>query len=65
MKSHFQSIETAWTSSGFSPLAIGSGLYGSRACEPYQATPPSTMIVSIGIDQTTSSSVPLNSQSGR
>ncbi len=50
-------------SSGAPWLSIG--FAGSRSCEPIQATPPSSRITISGIDQTTSSMRPENSQSGR
>ena len=43
----------------------GSGLAGSRSCDPIQATPPRSMIVSSGIAQTISSMRPEYAQSGR
>src|SRR5436305_1614701 len=63
MNSHFQSSDTTPTSRG--GLLDASGLAGSRSCEPIHATPPSSMMVSSGIDQTISSSWPEYSQSGK
>ena len=51
MNNHFQSSDTAWTSSGAS--FDGSGRAGSSSCEPSQATPPRSMIVINGMDQVT------------
>ena len=41
------------------------GLRGSRSCEPTQATPPTRSTVIAGIDQTSISSRPEYSKSGR
>ena len=41
------------------------GVEGSRSCEPTQITPASSITVSVGIDQTTSSSWPEYSKSRR
>ena len=63
MKSHFQSSDMTWMSTGVS--RSDNGFAGSSSCEPIQATPPSRMITIAGIAQTTSSMAPENSQSGR
>ncbi len=68
MNSHFQSSDTAWISSGSRRGEDGwasTGSAGSSAYDPSHATPPSRMITMAGIDQTTSSMAPENSQSGR
>src|SRR5215475_5939101 len=63
MNSHFQSSETTWILTGFSADAIALG--GSRSYVLTQATPPTRITVMIGIDQTSSSSRPEYSKSGR
>src|ERR1700726_351253 len=63
MNSHFQSSETTWILTGLPVPSTGAA--GSSSCEPIQATPPSRMTVSAGIDQTTISMRPEYSQSGQ
>src|SRR6185437_6272370 len=62
MKSHFQSSETTWTSSG--AACEGRGCAGSRSWELIQAIPPRKMTTSAGIDQTTISTRPEYTKSG-
>src|ERR1043165_6127328 len=63
MNSHFQSRETTSTLSG--GALDFNGRLGSRSWLPIQAMPPRSMIVSAGIAQTTISTAPEYSQSGR
>ena len=63
MNSHFQSSDT--TSTLIGAAADLSGWLGSRSWLPIQAIPPSSMMVSAGIAQTTISTAPEYSQSGR
>src|SRR5437764_1226569 len=63
MNSHFQSSDT--TSTFIGAAADLSGWLGSRSWLPIQAIPPSSMMVSAGIAQTTISTAPEYSQSGR
>src|SRR5258707_6903540 len=63
MNSHFQSSDTTWILIGLPVPCTGAA--GSSWCDPIQATPPSRMTVSAGIDQTTSSIRPEYSQFGQ
>src|SRR5215467_6812100 len=61
MNSHFQSSDTTWTLCGSS---FDNGFAGSRSCDPIQATLPSSMIVSRGMDQVMSSILPDSTKLG-
>src|SRR5690242_7578154 len=63
MNSHFQSSDT--TSTLIAGLSDFSALPGSRSWLPIQAMPPNSMMVSAGMAQTTISTAPEYSQSGR